>query len=256
MPTMLFSTHAVPTVLCLAGLVSSATIPTRTSDLPYNVDMPGATPSYVPIPPAVLLPVVSVLEYAGAVDGFAPNSVLGQAISAAGGLVGGVLDTLHLDGLAPSSSKLKKRQLCAFLNNCPKPATSSQASTTAVATTTAAAAANPLCGVFGNCPKPTTTTQAASTFSTTTQPAPSSSSSSQASSSTSSAPQPSSTVTCVGSSATESTINTLFSAGGAGTTVYLCPSANINIQNVIQFTAANQVSSLFLSRLAIEELRN
>ncbi|KAM0752391.1 hypothetical protein T439DRAFT_324472 [Meredithblackwellia eburnea MCA 4105] len=46
--------------------------------------------------------------------------------------------------------------------------------------------------------------------------------------------------TCLNSSYTETMINTLFQYGGANTTVYLCPSTVISLQNPIIFTAANQ----------------
>ncbi|KAM0755791.1 hypothetical protein T439DRAFT_376089 [Meredithblackwellia eburnea MCA 4105] len=48
-------------------------------------------------------------------------------------------------------------------------------------------------------------------------------------------------IDCLDSTHNETTINSLFYYGGAGTTVYLCANAVINIQNPIQFSAANQV---------------
>ncbi|BGP15430.1 hypothetical protein JCM10213_005069 [Rhodosporidiobolus nylandii] len=46
---------------------------------------------------------------------------------------------------------------------------------------------------------------------------------------------------CLDSSANDTTINALFYYGGAGTTVELCPGANIQLTNAIFFTAENQV---------------
>ncbi|BGP07330.1 hypothetical protein JCM10049v2_003161 [Rhodotorula toruloides] len=49
------------------------------------------------------------------------------------------------------------------------------------------------------------------------------------------------TTTCLDSTANDTVISSLFYYGGAGTVVELCPSANIQLQNAIFFSAANQV---------------
>ncbi|GAA5863685.1 hypothetical protein JCM8547_003692 [Rhodosporidiobolus lusitaniae] len=48
------------------------------------------------------------------------------------------------------------------------------------------------------------------------------------------------TVTCLDSSNNATVINSLFYYGGAGTTVYLCPNADIKLEGPIFFSAANQ----------------
>ncbi|ORY89356.1 hypothetical protein BCR35DRAFT_323921 [Leucosporidium creatinivorum] len=271
---MLFSTHtlAVATVLTLSSLVNSAVLPfsleapTPTLELlPYNADAPAAT-YWWPKPAPEILPVGEILPYLGAVDGFAADSILGKVVQGITGTVNTVSDLVGLDDASLAAlltgKRREKRQLCLF--GCAKPTTTAapaptstlvKASTTStVAATIAQAAATP-CGLFGlgSCPKATTTSAAASSSSTTSKPSSSSTTSSSSSSttskassttfsssSTSSAPIPSSTVTCLDSTASESTINTLFNKGGAGTTVYLCPLAKINLRNPIQFSAASQ----------------
>lgn len=49
------------------------------------------------------------------------------------------------------------------------------------------------------------------------------------------------TATCLDSTANDTVISSLFYYGGAGTVVELCPGANIQLQNAIFFSAANQV---------------
>ncbi|BGP24006.1 hypothetical protein Rt10032_c05g2284 [Rhodotorula toruloides] len=49
------------------------------------------------------------------------------------------------------------------------------------------------------------------------------------------------TTTCLDSTANDTLISSLFYYGGAGTVVELCPGANIQLQNAIFFSAANQV---------------
>ncbi|ORY89393.1 hypothetical protein BCR35DRAFT_300561 [Leucosporidium creatinivorum] len=236
---MLFSTHslAVATALALASLVEISAalpidlnvVPSATVELlPYNAASPAAT-YYWPKPPAIILPLSDVLPYVGAADGFAPDSVLGVA-------------------LGGSSSKRQKRQLFGFGAKPTTTASTSKATTISAApttTTTAKAASTTNCGLFG-CPASSSSSAASSSSSV----SPSSSSSSTtvktssstttSASPTSSAAAPASTSTCLGSSTTEQIINSLFNMGGAGTTVYLCPSVSISISNPIQFTAAGQ----------------
>ncbi|BGP47899.1 hypothetical protein JCM10450v2_003764 [Rhodotorula kratochvilovae] len=50
---------------------------------------------------------------------------------------------------------------------------------------------------------------------------------------------------CLDSTATDTTISSLFYYGGANTTVYLCPGATISITNAIFFTEANQVLTTY-----------
>ncbi|KAK4047470.1 hypothetical protein OIV83_005382 [Microbotryomycetes sp. JL201] len=76
----------------------------------------------------------------------------------------------------------------------------------------------PLCGLFGSCP-----------------PVP--------------VPNPPTLPTCLNSSYTEQQINSLFSYGGANTTVFLCPRAVLSLSAPIQFTAPNQTLTTRLSAL-------
>ncbi|GAA6058121.1 hypothetical protein JCM3770_005949 [Rhodotorula araucariae] len=50
---------------------------------------------------------------------------------------------------------------------------------------------------------------------------------------------------CLDSTATDSTISSLFYYGGANTTVYLCPGTTIDITNAVFFTAENQVLTTY-----------
>ncbi|GAA6013182.1 hypothetical protein JCM10207_006197 [Rhodosporidiobolus poonsookiae] len=54
---------------------------------------------------------------------------------------------------------------------------------------------------------------------------------------------------CLDSSTNATVINSLFYYGGAGTTVYLCPNANIKLETTIAFTAANQTLTTYGSVL-------
>ncbi|KAM0790368.1 hypothetical protein ACM66B_003251 [Microbotryomycetes sp. NB124-2] len=76
----------------------------------------------------------------------------------------------------------------------------------------------PLCGLFQSCPP-------------------------------SNPPPPPTLPTCLNSTYTEQQINSLFSYGGANTTVYLCPGAILSLSAPIQFTAPNQTLTTRLTVL-------